>query len=84
MRLAVGLLAVSLVCVGAMGQATPAAGADPIAAICAYEGTWSIKIDNVDTAHSKAGHEESTLRNDCWRSAGFMRATSLWMASRRR
>lgn len=36
-----------------------------------YHGTWKVVIDHLDTPQSKASHEESTLRNDCWRSAGF-------------
>ncbi len=39
--------------------------------IAAYAGTWKIVIDHVATPYSKAGHEETTLRNDCWRSGGY-------------
>lgn len=44
---------------------------DGIAAIQAYKGTWKLKADTLDTAHSKARHDESEIRNDCWRSGGY-------------
>lgn len=55
----------------AIGESQSVAPNDALAVIRAYEGSWSIKIDNLDTAHSKASHEETSLRNDCWRSGGF-------------
>jgi hypothetical protein len=58
-----------LVC--AITVATSAHAADGIEKIAAYAGTWKIVIDHVATPYSKAGHEESTLRNDCWRSGGY-------------
>ena len=42
-----------------------------IDAIRAYEGTWNITIDHLDTAQSKASHDKSTLHNDCWKSGGY-------------
>lgn len=42
-----------------------------IDAIRAYEGTWDITIDHLDTAQSKASHDKSTLHNDCWKSGGY-------------
>jgi hypothetical protein len=42
-----------------------------IDAIRAYEGTWNVEIEHFDTAQSKAGHEKTTLRNDCWKSGGY-------------
>ncbi|HEY6764117.1 MAG TPA: hypothetical protein VI386_05050 [Candidatus Sulfotelmatobacter sp.] len=48
----------------ATGQSSPKASED-INVIRAYEGTWKIQIDTVDSAHSRASHEETTLRNDC-------------------
>jgi hypothetical protein len=62
-------------CSTAPGQSNPAPAALPNAAaldkIAAYSGTWHIEIEHLDTAVSKAGKETTTLRNDCWRSAGF-------------
>ncbi len=52
----------------------PAAPADKpagIDAIRAYEGTWDINIEHLDTAHSKASREHTSLRNDCWKSGGY-------------
>jgi hypothetical protein len=46
-----------------------AAGID---AIWAYAGTWNIEIDHFDTANSKASHEKTLLRNDCWKSGGYV------------
>jgi len=39
--------------------------------IAAYQGTWKIETEHFNTRFSKAAKESSTLRNDCWRSAGF-------------
>lgn len=44
---------------------------DGIDAIRAYAGTWKTQMEHFDTAHSKAGKESSTLRNDCWKSGGY-------------
>jgi hypothetical protein len=51
-----------------------AAAADKPAGIdvlSAYEGTWDIHIEHLDTAHSKASREHNSLRNDCWKSGGY-------------
>src|SRR5579871_755066 len=48
-----------------------AAGQTGVEKIEAYQGTWKIETEHLDTRFSKAGKESSTLRNDCWRSAGF-------------
>jgi hypothetical protein len=47
----------------------PSADIDPL---WAYAGTWQVTIDHFDTAHSKASHEQTTLRNACWRDGGYM------------
>ncbi|MGA2046691.1 MAG: hypothetical protein ABSG96_03320 [Terracidiphilus sp.] len=52
------------------------AGAPPTAprgveVIQAYAGVWEIETEHFDTAHSKAGHEKSKLRNECWKSGGY-------------
>jgi hypothetical protein len=39
--------------------------------ILAYQGTWKIETEHFATRFSKAEKESSTLRNDCWRSAGY-------------
>ncbi|HEY1987179.1 MAG TPA: hypothetical protein VGG85_17320 [Terracidiphilus sp.] len=55
-------------------QICPAAAAEKpagIDALRAYEGNWDITIDRIDTAHSKAGHEKSSLHNDCWKSGSY-------------
>lgn len=41
-------------------------------AIWAYAGVWKIQMDHVDTPYSKASHEESTLKNDCWKSGTYV------------
>ena len=43
-----------------------------IDAIMAYSGTWKIKGERFATAHSDAGKEDTTLRNDCWKSGGYV------------
>lgn len=51
--------------------AEPASKAAGIDAIRVYEGSWQITIEHLDTAHSKAGSEKTSLRNDCWKSGGY-------------
>ena len=63
------ILAGGAIWAGAQAQPSPAG--DGIAAIQAYRGTWKLKADSIDTAHSKAGHDENEIRNDCWRSGGY-------------
>jgi hypothetical protein len=47
----------------------PTAGVD---AIMAYAGTWKVQGERFATAHSDAGKETSTLRNDCWKSGAYV------------
>ena len=42
-----------------------------IAKLAAYAGTWKLEVEHLATPSSKASKETSTVRNDCWRSAGF-------------
>lgn len=52
-----------------IGQQQPTAGID---AILAYAGTWKINGERFATAHSDAGKEDTTLRNDCWKSGAYV------------
>ena len=52
-----------------VGQQQPTAGID---AIMAYAGTWKVQGERFATAHSDAGKEESTLRNDCWKNGPYV------------
>lgn len=54
----------------AMPAFAAAAGVDVVAA--GYAGTWKVEIDHLDTPYSKAAHENNTLRNECWKSGGFL------------
>jgi hypothetical protein len=47
----------------------PTGGID---AIMAYAGTWKVSGERFATAHSDSGKEDSTLRNDCWKSGGYV------------
>lgn len=61
-------------CVLSPAGAYPAAPPDKaggIEAIRAYEGAWDVTIEHLDTAHSKASREHTSLRNDCWNSGGY-------------
>jgi hypothetical protein len=53
---------------------TPALSTSPadIAPLWVYAGTWAVTIDHFDTAHSKASHEQTTLRNACWKDGGYV------------
>lgn len=64
--LTVGMMSCALF--AGTGTAQKPGGVDVVRA---YEGTWDVSIDHLDTAHSKAGSEKSTLRNDCWKSGGY-------------
>jgi hypothetical protein len=52
-----------------VAEQAPTAGID---AVMAYAGTWKVQGERFATAYSDAGKEESTLRNDCWKSGGFV------------
>lgn len=52
-----------------IGVQQPTAGID---AVMAYAGTWKIEGERFTTAHSDAGKEDSTLRNDCWKSGAYV------------
>lgn len=47
----------------------PTAGID---AIMAYAGTWKVKGERFTTLFSTAGKEDSTLRNECFKSGGYV------------
>jgi len=65
--LLVGLLAATAL--WAAGPKDVPAGID---ALAAYSGTWKTIVDHLDTPYSKASHEETTLRNDCWKSGAYL------------
>ncbi len=52
-------------------KAEPEPG-DGLSVIMAYAGVWKIQGERFATAHSEAGKEDTTLRNDCWRSGGYI------------
>lgn len=54
-----------------LSAASCAAGANSIDTISAYAGTWKIDTEHFATPYSKVGKESTTVRNDCWKSAGF-------------
>jgi hypothetical protein len=75
--LVISLLAASCLSVLCLAQTTapPATTSDPtadIAPLWAYAGTWQVTIDHFDTAHSKASHEQTNLRNACWKDGGYV------------
>ena len=42
-----------------------------VEAIRAYAGVWKTHMEHFDTAYSKAGKEDTELRNDCWSSGAY-------------
>jgi hypothetical protein len=52
--------------------AAPSSSPADIDPLWVYAGTWTVAIDHFETAHSKASHEQTTLRNACWKDAGYM------------
>jgi hypothetical protein len=48
---------------------TTPADMDPV---WVYAGTWTVTIDHFDTPHSKPSHEQTTLRNACWKDGGYV------------
>lgn len=52
-----------------IGQPQSPAGVD---AIMSYTGTWKVQGERFATAHSDAGKEDTTLRNDCWKSGAYV------------
>ncbi|MDE2197098.1 MAG: hypothetical protein KGJ56_07910 [Gammaproteobacteria bacterium] len=63
-----GLVLGSSAAAATNGQPAAGGGLDKIAA---YAGTWKTGTEHFATPFSKAGKESATLRNDCWRSAGY-------------
>jgi hypothetical protein len=57
-----------VLCASTVIAAESSAGIDKVVG---YKGTWKIEIEHFNTRLSKAAKESTTLRNDCWRSAGF-------------
>jgi len=47
----------------------PTAGID---AIMAYAGTWKVTGERFATQYNSAGKEDTTLRNDCWKSGAYV------------
>jgi hypothetical protein len=43
-----------------------------IDAVMAYAGTWKVNGERFATAHSDAAREDTTLRNDCWKSGSYV------------
>ena len=76
--LAIGILAIAAVGVGAaQDQRKPPTVAvqqsgGSIDTVMAYSGTWKVQGERFATAHSDAGKEDTTLRNDCWKSGGYV------------
>jgi hypothetical protein len=40
-------------------------------AIRAYEGTWTVNLQYLETPYSKASTDRNTLRNECWRNGAY-------------
>ncbi|MBC5824423.1 MAG: hypothetical protein GIW99_10860 [Candidatus Eremiobacteraeota bacterium] len=55
----------------AMASAPLLAHASGIDTVGAYAGTWETHIAHFKTTYSKPRSESATLRNVCWRSAGY-------------
>lgn len=72
MRFGLSSAFVIVMCVARLGSAAPASAPSGIDAIYAYAGSWKISITHLDTPYSKAGHETSTLHNDCWKSGAYL------------
>lgn len=43
-----------------------------IDAVMAYAGTWKVQGERFATTHSDAGKEDTTLRNECWKSGAYV------------
>ena len=60
--------AVSVLIVAACASAAHAAAIDVVGV---YAGTWKTHITQLDTPYSAAQTEDTTVRNECWRSGEF-------------
>lgn len=49
----------------------PAPAAGGLDTVQLYAGTWKTHIDHLTTKFSKARSEDTTVKNDCWRSDDF-------------
>jgi hypothetical protein len=65
-----GILLSALLAVGWVATAAePPTGID---VVWAYAGTWKTDFEHFDTAHSKASHEVTNLRNECWKNGAYL------------
>lgn len=56
----------------AFSQAPQQSQASGIDAIMAYAGTWKVQGERFATAHSNSGKEDTTLRNECWKTGAYV------------
>jgi hypothetical protein len=64
-------LVIMMTLLGALSNAAFAADEDPLSALSVLEGSWKVSTQRQHTTFSKEGYDETTVRNDCWRSGGF-------------
>jgi hypothetical protein len=62
---------ITMLILGALSSASLAADEDPLAQLSVLQGTWKVSTQHQHTPYSKESYDETTLRNDCWRSGGF-------------
>lgn len=76
--IAIGMLALFAACSGAaQEQRMPPTVAlqqtgGSVDTVMAYAGTWKVHGERFATAHSDAGKEDTTLRNECWKSGAYV------------
>jgi hypothetical protein len=66
------VVAVLFFAAGSAAAHTPQQAPTGIDVIMNYAGTWKVHGERFLTAYSQPGKEDKTLRNDCWKSGGYV------------
>ena len=67
----IAFVAISFATGFAFAQNPPSTSAG-IDVIMAYAGTWKVQGERFATAYSNAGKEDTTLRNECWKTGAYV------------
>ena len=68
----IGMVLVVSFGLGPTAMAAPPEHLVGVDVVLAYAGTWKVEMEHLDTAHSKASHEKTTLRNACWKNGLYL------------
>lgn len=68
----IAIIAISSASGFGFAQTPPPAQVSGLDAVMAYAGTWKVQGERFATAYSNAGKEDTTLRNECWKTGAYV------------